>query len=379
MKYLLTAIDVANSKLNQIELSCYGDSAYATQNAADTDTVITAVDTLVQRAEFPFHFTPAVESNEYMFTLTAVGKYVVDWGDGTGECIDKTDVNDQIISHTYASPAKNYRIGFGGKATGYIRWGNMAKSVIYFGDESSRLSSIDGCVGCVFSTITDANGNIWKQGDLGGQPSFAHMFSGNSELRGEIPPNLFDGIHGALLNYMFEDTFSGCSGLTGSIPENLFAGIDGPPASLTFRDTFSGCSGLTGEIPENLFAGIKGKPTSWLFAGTFSGCSGLTGPIPEKLFAGISGAPVPLLFSDTFSGCTGLTSIPENLFAGIDSTADTVDRMFYGTFSGCTGLTGYSPKINGKYLYEIWPSHNSVAYHQCTGLADYADMPAGWR
>lgn len=259
----------------------------ATQNVADTDTAITVVDALIQYAEFPFHFTPAVESNEYMFTITAAGKYVVDWGDGTGECIDKTDVNDQIISHTYASPAKIYRIGFGGKTTGYIRWGNMAKSVIYFGDESSRLSSIDGCVGCVFSTITDANGNILNQGGLGGQQSFAHMFSGNSELGGEIPPNLFAGIHGALLNYMFECTFEGCSGPTGSIPENLFAGID--------------------------------------------------------------------------------------------STADAVDRMFDNTFGGCTGLTGYSPKIDGKYLYEIWPSYKSRAYRQCTGLADYADMPAEWR
>ena len=53
-----------------------------------------------------------------------------------------------------------------------------------------------------------------------------------------------------------------------------------------------------------------------------------------------------------------------------------------GTFYGCTSLTGQSAQINGKYLYNIWPSATEEqvgsAYGNATGLTDYASMPAIW-
>ncbi|MBD5400845.1 hypothetical protein HDR61_03835, partial [bacterium] len=57
--------------------------------------------------------------------------------------------------------------------------------------------------------------------------------------------------------------------------------------------------------------------------------------------------------------------------------------MFASMFYGCTSLTGASAKINGKYLYEIWPDATTNRVGSCysgdTGLDDYADIPAEWQ
>ena len=137
---------------------------------------------------------------------------------------------------------------------------------------------------------------------------------------------------------------------------------------------------MTGSIPSDLFAGISGAPASDMFDSTFSACSGLTGAIPDGLFAGISGAPAERMFYQTFQGCSGLTSIPENLFGNISGTAQSA--MFDGMFNGCTSLTGPSARINGQYLYEIWPTYPDWfwgAYIDCTGLSDFSTMPTMWK
>jgi hypothetical protein len=117
-----------------------------------------------------------------------------------------------------------------------------------------------------------------------------------------------------------------------------------------------------------------------MFNGTFRNCTGLTS-IPEKLFAGISGAPAERVFAETFYGCTGLTSIPENLFGDISGPAASL--MFDHMFFDCVNLTGPSARINGKYLYEIWPdlasTSRSYIYYNCTGLTDYANIPSTWK
>ena len=145
-----------------------------------------------------------------------------------------------------------------------------------------------------------------------------------------------------------------------------------------FCYTFEGCTGLT-SIPEKLFASITGSPAQSMFSSTFSGCTGLAS-LPEGLFASITGS-ASYMFSSTFSGCTGLESIPENLFGNISGGVQYY--MFRSTFSGCTSLTGPSARINGQYLYEIWPAAtvNQVGgcYSGATGLTDYADIPDAWK
>ena len=191
----------------------------------------------------------------------------------------------------------------------------------------------------------------------------------------EIPADLFAGIQGAPAANMFYNTFSNT--VITEIPDGLFAGIRGTPASSMFNATFRGCSRLQ-SIPEILFAGISGDPASSMFYNTFQGCTQLQS-IPENLFAGIQGAPAQDMFYGTFYRCYKLQSIPENLFAGISGPA--AGWMFYLTFGGCTSLTGPSARINGQYLYEIWPNVSTEwrTYEDATGLSDYDQIPSNWK
>lgn len=226
-------------------------------------------------------------------------------------------------------------------------------------------------------------------GEISGVPianMYSSVFAGCGGLTGSIPDKLFGEFNGAPAYQMFSYTFQGCGKLTGEIPENLFAGIKGKPASGMYQFVFKGCVGLTGSIPAGLFGEISGAPAEGMYYQAFYDCKGLTGAIPDGLFGEFNGAPAVNMFRGTFAGCPGFTSIPENLFAGISgnmaSGAFGTGAAFSGTFYNCTGLTGSSPKIDGKYLYEIWPDAESAQvgtmYAGAKGLADYSCIPSVW-
>ena len=318
-------------------------------------------------AEFTLTTTP--DTNSFSFKISAAGTFYIDWGDGTTEIVTKTDTKDTTYSHTY-STAGAYTIGIGGQATAYNASIYTAAISFYVNSSQTEIASIDGSLGAIFGTLTRGANN---------QPLFYQTFYNATNMTGSIPSDLFAGISGAPASDMFQDTFYGCSGLT-SIPSDLFAGISGAPARYMFSGTFSGCSGLT-SIPSDLFAGISGAPARYMFQNTFDGCSGLTGAIPDGLFGNLTGAPAERMFDSTFYGCSKLTSIPENLFGNISGTAQ--NYMFYYTFSNCTSLTGPSARINGQYLYEIWPDATSIQvndmYYNATGLSDYSSIPSAWK
>ena len=407
MKYLLSAIDVANHMLNGSATTDYGNGEFATTQVADTDTVNTAVETLITDnggRNYKFFITTTSNTTSFSFSISAAGEFYVDWGDGTRNKITRTNTQELEYSHNY-STAGTYTIKIGGKATAYNTSTTTAAisfCVNYSDTQSKKIASIDGSLGAIFGTLssdtnnqpsfyqtfydaTNMTGSIPSDlfAGISGAPAssmFSSTFQNCSGLTGAIPDGLFGNLTGAPAEYMFNLTFAGCSGLTGAIPDGLFAGISGEPKLGMFWSTFSSCSGLT-SIPENLFAGISGAPASYMFNNTFSGCRGLTGAIPSDLFAGISGAPAEGMFNSTFFNCSGLTSIPENLFGNISGTAK--NYMFYSTFYNCTSLTGPSARINGQYLYEIWPSATSTQvgdmYYNATGLSDYATMPTVWK
>ena len=327
MKYLLTAVDVANEILNGEKITDYGNGEFATLHAADIIATNQAVETLVKKkVEYEFSITvdlyPKTNSNligpefitEFNFNISASGEFTVDWGDGTVETIVKNNTTETNYSHNYVK-ADVYTIGLSGQATAYsadtttIKFHSSSVNTVYHKDANAeKIVSIDGSLGAIFGTLPD-----------GGQPRFS--------------------------------------------------------------GTFYNAYNMTGSIPANLFAGISGAPSSYMFYSTFYNCSGLTGAIPDGLFAGISGAPAMSMFRETFCYCSKLTSIPENLFGNISGTAKSY--MFDSTFSDCTSLTGPSARINGQYLYEIWPnapsSYDYGPYYGCTGLSDYSTMPAIWR
>ena len=305
MKYLLTAVDVANEILNGEKTTDYGNGEFATLHAADTIATNQAVETLVKKEQkHEFTLTTIPNTNSFDFRIAAAGEFVVDWGDGTVENITKLYDNDSYYSHEYAT-AGEYTIGLSGQATAYNILCDDFASIRF--QSGSEIASIDGSLGAIFGTLTDGSRS---------QPCFRYTFGNAYNIK---------------------------------------------------------------TIPANLFAGISGAPASDMFDGTFSGCSGLTS-IPSDLFTGISGAPASGMFSGTFYGCSGLTSIPENLFGNISGTAQ--GRMFYRTFYNCISLTGPSARINGQYLYEIWPDATSGQvgdmYYNATGLDDYRCIPTVW-
>ena len=377
MKYLMQLVDAANEELNGFPTSNFANNdKYATTQIAADITATTAVDTLIKPKCQPdltdsFCFIPASTSKTYSFQISAAGDYTIDWGDGKSDRIEKTNTSLTTYSHTYANAASRHRILLTGQATAYNT--SVSVAAISFKESSAKLSSMTGCLGCIFSTIDDTTVPTNQR-----QPTFYQSFLGNSGISGKIPENLFAGIYGEPVSSMFYHTFNGYSGLTGEIPENLFAGLQGKPVILLFESTFNGCSGLTGTIPEKLFSGIQGTPAAYMFRDTFSGCTALTS-IHENLFSGLKGAPIEALFYGTFRSCRGLTSIPKKLFANITPTGNYRNYMFINTFSGCTNLTGPSAKIGDKYLYEIWPNVSGQnTYNSATKLSDYDCIPTGW-
>ena len=304
MKYLLTAIDVANEILNGEKTTDYGNGEFATLHAADTIATNQAVETLIKKeTEYKFYLTfNRVISPQYGINISAAGEFVIDWGDGTIETINKTNTTNTTYLHDYSTTGE-YTIGIGGQATAY-NTDPYTATISFPSDFVYDIFSIDGSLGAIFSTLPD-----------GSQPRFYNTF------------------------------FS--------------VGVS--------------------TVPAELFTGISGAPVKNMFAGTFS--LSLLRTIPDGLFAGISGAPAEGMFNGTFSESTYLTSIPENLFGNISGPAQS--SMFYGTFDDCTSLTGPSARINGQYLYEIWPSATTSQvndmYYNATGLSDYSSIPDVWK
>ena len=379
MEYLLGVVDITNKRLNGDATTDYLHSKYATKQAADTDVSIDATDRLI-KIEPKFWVTTTADTSEFKFKMSAQGTFQIYWGDGTWDVIKRTDTDMVEYSHTYTT-AGEYKIGFGGWTTKYNSVYKTTTITFQYQEynekqdawvavNNTRLAKIEGSLGAVFPTIGDGATN-------GGQPRFYQTFSGCTNLTGSIPEDLFAGVSGAPVDFMFADTFRGCSGLSGAIPAKLFAGISGAPSTQMFSNTFSGCTNLTGEIPHDLFAGISGKPTLYLFSGTFFGCAGLSGSIPHDLFAGISGAPAMRMFQNTFQGCAGLSgSIPAKLFAGISGAP--AEHMFQATFASCAGLTEIPADlfvgIRGAPAKGMFGGGWHGTFHHCTGLTK---IPAG--
>lgn len=378
MKYLLTAVDVANEILNGVKTTDYGNGEFATNQAVDTIAANNAIKTLIERVVEEedkggeFWIKPAGTSTTFSFTISASGNFVIDWGDDSvAEVIEKTNTTETTYSHTYSSAASNYTVYVSGEATGYSTndevaavsfAGTLSNSWFGSGTPTSKISSFEGCLGCVFGTLPD-----------GTQPRFYQTFAHNPDLK-SIPEGVFSGVYGDATTKMFRRTFQYCYGLT-QLPAGLFAGLRGQPAQSMFSSTFNRCTGLT-SLPPGIFDSFSGVPVYEMFNNTFSNCTSLR-EIPSGLFKNINGAPAEKMFNYTFEKCTKLTSIPSDLFGNI--SGDVATNMFSYMFSGCTGLTGESAKINGEYLYNIWDSGGTDMYANCSKLTDYSTMPSAWK
>ena len=230
--------------------------------------------------KFTITTTELNANNSFSFYLSAIGTFYVDWGDGYGRRIVRSNTTDALYSHAYQN-AGVYNIQIAGVATGYVSsaGNNGVGSAIRFstGTLSSdwstytygteqNIAQISGSLGEIFPTIGT------------NKPVFARTFLGARNLK-QIPATLFNGVSGALKSAMFDLTFA-FSGIT-SIPETLFYGLTGG-ASTAFQATFRNCMELRA-LPQHLFNGITGGG-SGMFGGTFKNCTNLTGYVPPTLF-----------------------------------------------------------------------------------------------
>lgn len=368
MRYLLSVVDVANEFISGAP-TAYSATVYATDDAADTIVVQQAFDTLLEEVkvvdhEYPFEMT--VTANVFSFDISAQGEFYVDWGDGKVETITKENTNNETYSHTYSGTAA-YSVRLGGVATDYND--DILTAAISFYN-NSNVSTILGNLSMIFPTLEN-----------GKNPRFYNTFANMSNLTGAIPANLFIDLKGAPVTNMFYGTFAGTTNLRGAIPEKMFGNLTGAPAEGMFHSTFRGLQQLTNAVPVALFSGITGAPAKDMFNSTFYGCSKLRGNLPTGLFAGISGQVAQGMFSSTFYNCSKLSGIDDGVFGDLKGDAQT--DMFTNMFYADNKLYGYSPKINGQYLYEIWPdaTKNQVggAFYKCQKLSDYKSIPSNWR
>ena len=82
MRYLFAVIDAANSKVGT--KTDYQHSEYATGFAANVNTSIKAVRTLI-KPKYHFTATTTSDTTTFSFTISASGTFYVNWGDGTAE------------------------------------------------------------------------------------------------------------------------------------------------------------------------------------------------------------------------------------------------------------------------------------------------------
>ena len=269
---------------------------------------------------------------------------VVDWGDGTKSIVTDYLVRGSTVTHTYANTSTTNRV-----VTIYGYFSNGRGSMIRTPFDPNALVAVRAI------------------GELGRES--INLFRNCTSLE-TVSKGLFADCTAVT---DFSSCFQNCTSLT-AIPDGLFANCT---AATTFDTCFKGCDSLTA-IPEGLFANCTAATT---FNGCFWHCTGLTA-IPDGLFANCTAAKT---FNTCFADCTSLTAIPDGLFA--NCTAVTV---FRSCFSGCSSLTGETPytMVDGKKikLWERSPENGfatvndyDVCFDGCTGLSDYAEIPADWK
>lgn len=277
--------------------------------------------------------------------------YLVDWGDGTVDYIDKSDSSKMM--HTYASTG-TYTIQVycpRWKKTQLLIWSNLHSI-----EQSYINRSNTSYVYYYTKTLSKILTPIPKVAN----GSFQQMFYATKVS--SIPENLFwNNTHIT----SFYSCFENCTSLS-SIPSRLFKGFT---KATDFRSVFEGCTSIT-SIPSGLFDDAKNATN---FAHAFNSCTSLT-TIPSGLF---DNSPKVTSFSGTFFNCR-LSSIPAGLFKN-----NTEVTSFQGTFGYCRfssipeGLFDNCTKVQyfGSTIGYSWYYIGSTNYYfngcfgNCTNLS----------
>ena len=252
----------------------------------------------------------------------------VDWDDSSTSTI--TSETDSARLHTFTS-AGTYTIAVTGvmpafKVDNNPLYRTLYKSVVHWGTTNVKLM------------------NFYGASNLTSLPNSGGIATNNQGLN-------------TLIN---ADNFMRNTGIT-SIPSGLF---DFAINITSFVDSFSFIN-IT-SIPSGLFDNCTQVTT---FNSTFNQCFNLAS-IPPNLFDNNTSV---VNFSSTFKSCISIASIPSGLF---DNNTSVV--TFFSLFRMPT--TSNSLSGNAPTLWTRVPEPlGTYAFRNCTGLTNYASIPANWK
>lgn len=288
-------------------------------------------------AVFPFVFKITTTTANTVFTTPLVDysgltpNLTISWGDGgpNSPLITSSTSSDRI--HTFVTPG-TYTITISGFMPGFrvdnnasirslitelVQWGIVGLRVINF-------------YGCTNLTAIPGSGSL---SGVGGYTGLSEVLSFASFMR---------------------------STRITSIPSDIF---DYSPNATTFTDSFSSITTIT-TVPTGLFDNVTLATT---FASCFFACTGLTS-VPSTLF---DANTLAVNFSSTFRNCRALTNVLQFTY----NTNVTIFNNIYNMSTTANALVGNAPE-----LWNRTPTPSGIdAFNNCTGLSNYASIPANFK
>lgn len=286
--------------------------------------------------QFPFKFKVTTTVANTVFTCPLVDyggltpSLTINWGDSSSSPLITASSSPNRI-HTYVSPG-DYIVTISGFMPGFKVNNNSAirsliTEIIQFGNVGVRTFDFNGC------------------GNITSIPSSASL----SAVGG------YDGL-GEMVNF---DSFMRATGIS-SIPADIF---DYSPNATTFSNTFSTCLNLT-TVPSGLFDNVLSATS---FASCFFSCTALTS-VPTDLFDQNIFATN---FSGTFRNCRVLTNVLQFTY----NTNVTIFNNVYNMSTTANSLIGTAPELWNR----IPVPSGTAAFRNCTGLTNFASIPANWK
>jgi hypothetical protein len=288
-------------------------------------------------AVYPFVFKITTTTASTVFTVPLVDfaglapSLYIQWGDGgpNSPLITSSTSADRI--HTYTTPG-TYTITISGYMPGFRVDNNasirsLITELVQWGIVGLRVINFYGCL-----NLTTIPGSASLSG-VGGYTGLSEVTSFASFMRG--------------------------TKLT-AIPADLF---DYSPNATTFTDSFSSITTIT-TVPSGLFD----VPTlATTFASCFLACTSLA-TVPPTLFDTNTNV---VSFSGTFRNCRALT----NVLQFTNNLSVTNFQNIYNMTTTSNALTGTAPT-----LWSRTPTPTGTgAFLNCTGLTNYASIPANWK
>jgi len=286
---------------------------------------------------YPFVFKITTTASNTQFTVPLVDSsgltpsVTINWGDGSGNSPLITSSTSVNRIHTFVTPG-TYTITISGFMPGFrvdnsssIR--NLITELVQWGIVGLRVVNFYGCV-----NLTAIPGSTSLSG-VGGYTGLAEVTSFASFMR---------------------------STRITSIPADIF---DYSPNATTFTDSFSSITTLT-TVPAGLFDSVTNATT---FASCFFACTSLAS-VPSTLF---DTNTLVVNFSSTFRNCRALTNVLQFTY----NTNVTIFNNVYNMSSASNALTGTAPT-----LWTRTPTPSGTgAFTNCTGLSNYASIPANFK